>query len=409
MSEINPTTVVVKCQNPSCKANIHISVGKDPGGVNDYGGWILECKNCQTKFPYDVKNPIDYSTIENGAVILDAWDNDIPDSKKELLKEYGLEAATEGPPLDQVLFVQTGEREKATFSDIEENIFFCPQCGHHIEPVLYSELQDKLTLINNSIKAYLPFFPKGRYGHPDSIIISVNFTCACGFATKAILFKVFQETELPIQDVHELILIDILGAKLEATIDGIYNRDSCLAILQKLLIRWQVYYNRVFLVVPFIGFQYENSREQRVDLWNWILKNTLPNKTALLTRKATFTSFLEGAAQTGMDISVLKDYGLLNPMLDKLAEKKALFKVLVGSFNIHEGGYMENVHFKSYDFGDFFRKYILNMDIVFDPQKIDEDGEFLFINESPENNKFGCQVERYTSSKKEKIYELVNK
>ncbi len=79
MSEINHTTVVVKCPIPSCKANIHISIGKDRGGVSDYGGWILECENCQQKFPYDVKNPSDYSIVENGAVFLNSWDNDIPD------------------------------------------------------------------------------------------------------------------------------------------------------------------------------------------------------------------------------------------------------------------------------------------------------------------------------------------
>ncbi|GAA0524800.1 hypothetical protein [Chitinophaga japonensis] len=426
MFDIIHNTVVVKCPNPSCKANIQLSVGKVPGGVNDSGGWILECERCKTKFPYSVKNPDDYSSVEKGAKILDTWDNDIPDSKKEVLKKHGLESFPNDFSYENLLFTQTGEYEKTSFNDIEENIFFCPKCKTHLEPILYSQLPSKLPSINNAIKEYLNYYVKGSAGNPDSIIVTIDYKCSCGFDTKAVLYKAFKESELPIQEGHELILIDVLGADLEYTIDGIYNRDNCLSVLQKLLIRWQVYYNRVFLAVPFIGFDFKNSEAQRVELWNWILKNTLPHKTTLLTRKATLNSFLEGSANTGLDINVLKHYGLLNPTVDELTEKKALLKtdfhakfyagfdrknaeLLVGSFNIHEGGYVENIHFKSYAFGDFFSKYILKMNIIFDPRTIDEEGEFLFINENTDDKSFVPKVEKYTSSRREKIYELIIK
>ncbi|MFT3981186.1 MAG: hypothetical protein QM687_11995 [Ferruginibacter sp.] len=422
MFEISHRTEVVKCPNPSCKVNIHLSIGKVPGGVNDSGGWILQCNTCGTKFPYSVKNPDDYSSVESGAKILDSWDNEIPDSKKEILEKHGLETFPEDFRFDNLLFVQTGEYEKPRFSNIEENIFFCPNCQTHLEPILYSQLSDKLPFINNAIKAYLNYYVKGKAGSPDSIIVVVDYKCSCGFDTKAVLYKAFNERELPVQEEDELILIDVIGADLEFTIDGVYDRDDCLSVLQKLLIRWQVYYNRVFLAVPFIGFDFKNSESQRVELWNWILKNTQPHKTTLLTRKATLTSFLEGSANTGMDINVLKDYGLLNPTVDELTEKKALFKrdfhakfyagfdrktseVLVGSFNIHEGSYAENIHFKAYDFGDFFRKYILKMNIIFDPRIIDEEGEFLFVNEKDKS--FIPTVEKYATSRREKIYELI--
>ncbi|MGN2375617.1 hypothetical protein ACTFAO_18290 [Sphingobacterium spiritivorum] len=424
MFEISHRTEVVKCPNPSCKGNIQLSIGKVPGGVNDSGGWILQCDNCGTKFPYEVKNPDDYSSVKSGATILDSWDNDVPESKIRVLKKHDLDSFPEDFSFDNLLFVQTGEDEKPTFSDIEENIFFCPRCKTHLEPILYAQLSDKLPSINKSINSYLNYYLKGRAGNPDSIIVIVDYQCSCGFNTKGVLYKDFKERELPIEEEHELILIDVIGADLEFTIDGVYDRDDCLSILQKLLIRWQVYYNKVFLAVPFIGFDFKNSEAQRVELWNWILKNTIPHKTTLLTRKATLTSFLEGSANTGMDISVLKDYGLLNPTVDELTDKKALFKrdfhakfyagfdrknaeVLVGSFNIHEGTYVENIHFKSYDFGDFFKKYILKMNIIFDPRIIDGEGEFLLINEHEDGKEFIAKVEKYTTSRREKIYELI--
>jgi hypothetical protein len=421
MFDINYRTVVVKCPNTNCKANIKLSIGKVPGGVNDSGGWILECEKCHNTFPYPVKNPDDYSSVDHGATILDSWDNEIPGDKQDVIKKHNLEDFPEDFRFENLLYVETGEFEKPKFSDIEENIFFCPKCNTHIEPLVYSKLAHKLASINETIEGYMPYYLKGKWGDPDSIIIISDYKCSCDFETKIVLYKNFKEAELPIEDEHELILIDVIGANLEATIDGIYNRDSCLQVLQKLLIRWQVYYNRVFLAVPFIGFDFKNRESQRVELWNWILKNTLPHKTTLLTRKATFKSFLEGSNNTGLDINLLKDYGLLNPTLDELTEKKALFKtdfhakfyagfdrksseVLVGSFNIHEGGYVENIHFKKYEFGDFFLKYILKMNVIFDPRIIDDQGEFWLINEC--TNK--VTIEKYHTSRRDKIYDIIS-
>lgn len=68
---------------------------------------------------------------------------------------------------------------------------------------------------------------------------------------------------------------------------------------------------------------------------------------------------------------------------------------------------MENIHFKSYDFGDFFKKYILKMNIIFDPRIIDEEGEFLLISEHEDGKEFIAKVENYTTSRREKIYELI--
>ncbi|WP_345245686.1 hypothetical protein [Nibrella saemangeumensis] len=402
-------------------ANIQLSIGKVPGGENDSGGWILECNKCHMLFPYAVKNPNDYSRVDHGATVLDSWDNEILGDKQEVIKKHNLESFPEDFRFDNLLYVETGEFERPKFSDIEENIFFCPECGTHIEPHVYSQLTHKLTSVNETIEGYMPYYLKGMLGDPDSIIILSDYQCSCEFKTKIVLYKSFKENELPIEDEHELILIDVIGAKLETNIDGIYNRDSCLQVLQKLLIRWQVYYNRVFLAVPFIGFDFKNREAQRVELWNWILKNTVPHKTTLLTRRATFNSFLEGSNNTGLDISVLKSYGLLNPTLSELTEKKALFKtdfhakfyagfdrmnseVLVGSFNIHEGGYVENIHFKKYDFGDFFLKYILKMNIIFDPRFIDEEGEFLLIDESNKR----VTIEKYNTSRRNKILEIIN-
>lgn len=252
MGDINYKTVVVKCPNTSCKTNIQLSIGKSTTGFNDSGGWILECEKCKTKFPYKVKNPDDYSSVEGGAIILDSWDNDMIELKADILIKHNLESFPDDFHFDNLLLVETGEYEKVQFSDIDENIFFCPKCKSYLEPLVYHEISKKKIQINQSIGAYMNYYLKGRAGNPDYIIVIADYKCSCGFETKIVLSKKFIERELPIEDKHELILIDVVGANLEFTIDGIYNRNSCLEILQKLLNRWQVYYNHVLLAVPFI-------------------------------------------------------------------------------------------------------------------------------------------------------------
>lgn len=422
MFELSYSTEVVKCVNKSCGANINISVGRVPGGVNDPGGWILQCERCKTKFPYPVKNPFDYSSVKSGAEILDKWDDEAGD-KEAVWGKWGLKDFAEDYAYDNLLFVQTGEYEPLTFDEISENIYFCAVCDHHLEPLAYAGLREKLDVINAQIGSYLDVYAKGRSGSPSAVICVTHGVCQCGDKKQYIFYKEFIERELPVKDEYELYLIDATGSDLSKAIDGIYTRDNCLVILQKLLIRWQVFYNKVFLAVPFIGFEFKNSESQRVDLWNWILRYTKPHKTELLTRKATFNSFLQAAKNKGMGIDVLKDYGLLNPTLKELSEKKALFKrdfhakyyagfdrqsaeVLAGSFNIHEGSYYENLHYKRYDLGTFFRRYVLDMGIGFDPRIIDEQGEFLFIREK-EINKFSVSVEQYKNSVKQKLDSLL--
>jgi hypothetical protein len=106
MEDIKYKTVVVKCTNPTCHTNIQLSIGKVPFGINDSGGWILECNSCQTKFPYKVKNPKDYSSVDSGAKILDSWDNEIENSKAEVLKKHNLVNFPDDFHFDNLLFVQ---------------------------------------------------------------------------------------------------------------------------------------------------------------------------------------------------------------------------------------------------------------------------------------------------------------
>ncbi len=423
MIEQSFRTEVVKC--PGCESNIKLSIGRYAGGMNDNGGWILQCKKCPTKFPYSAKNPNDLSRVLSGAKVLDSWDDEVEGNKQDILAKYGLQEFPDDFAFKNLAIVDVGEYETQTFSHTEENIFYCSACNRSFEPQLYTQLTQKLMFVNAAIRPYINMSVKGRWGEPDSIIVPLNFVCKCGLKTKAVFYKKFDPNELPIHKPEEFILVDVLGANLELSIDGVFDRDSCLQVLQKLLIRWQVYFNKVVLAVPFIGFDFPKSDQQRVDLWHWILKNTEPSKTFLLTRKKTLTSFLSGASNTGLDVKILKEFGLLNPTVDELTSKGAKFKtdfhakfyagldkekaeVLAGSFNIHEGGYMENIHFKSYDFKSFTARYMNKMGLHIAPAALKETGEILFVHER-QDKLFEATVEKYSTSRRDAVMNFISK
>jgi hypothetical protein len=212
----------------------------------------------------------------------------------------------------------------------------------------------------------------------------------------------------------EFWLIDVKGAGKTIDIDGVYSRDDCIAILEKLLLRWRATHNAVLLAAPFIGFNYPGARKKIPNLWNWVLKYTDPTKTAIITRKATFKLFKDVAKDTEMDLDFLKSWGLLNSTIESLDEKKAFFKtdfhakfycgmstdhveVLVGSFNIHEGSYVENIHLLRYEFQDFAKRYLLEMKMFFDTSSLRRKRRILEI-QIDDGRIASCLVRPYDNS-----------
>jgi hypothetical protein len=235
---------------------------------------------------------------------------------------------------------------------------------------------------------------KGYENSPSGIVVNQSFRCSCGQLVSAKFYRKFVESELPVQDQNEFLLIGAHNSLID--VDGIYTRDECFELLEKLLIRWGVSHNLVMLVVPFIGFDYKGTEKKRIDLWNRVLKHTIPEKTAVVTRRATFTSFKEAANNQGLDIAFLKDYDLLNPTLAEMSQKDALFKrdfhakfycgisgdnveVLHGSFNIHEGSYVENIQYKEYKLPDFFGRYMAKLGVFINPKLLVKNEKILLI------------------------------
>lgn len=81
-------TVTSSC--PACENPVEIRQSWTPGGMNDYGGYVLECAKCQHKFHIYLGRDIMDSRVVKGAKALDTYDKNIPGEKEEVLARHGL-------------------------------------------------------------------------------------------------------------------------------------------------------------------------------------------------------------------------------------------------------------------------------------------------------------------------------
>lgn len=387
-----------KARCPKCQHLISISIVRFRGGVNDRGGWVVQCKSCQIVFPYDVINPDGASHILEGGKILASWDDEIG-NRAEVLAEHGLEESRIVRPELLIREVPATEEELSApgmklFDRDTIPLFTCTNCGKGVEDAAYSFLKTKMPAFIGELSKFLSYHLKSG-GSYEQVIVNGLATCQCGTTLRTAFSKKFSETTLLSDDVDEYCLVEVEGTVSTSRIDGIFTRNDCLALLEKLLERWRAIHSMVMVAVPFIGFEYSNSAKKRVALWNRLLRHIEASKTILITRKKTLASFKEGLKSVGDNYDLLHRYEMLHPLLMELEEGKSFVQkshakfyagishghveLLCGSFNLHEGDYAENISLRHYTLPEFIEKYLTGLNYLIRPNKLVAQRHFLRV------------------------------
>jgi uncharacterized C2H2 Zn-finger protein len=66
--------IYLKC--PKCDNDIEISKNYTPGGVNDYGWWIIECDSCGEIFSFNLGRDINDSNLRKGGKVIKKCDRE---------------------------------------------------------------------------------------------------------------------------------------------------------------------------------------------------------------------------------------------------------------------------------------------------------------------------------------------
>ena len=80
-------TISSEC--PVCNNAIEIDNRWTPGGVNDYGGYVLQCIACNHVFALHVGRDVNDSRVTGGAKKIDQYDDELG-NKEQVLKKHGL-------------------------------------------------------------------------------------------------------------------------------------------------------------------------------------------------------------------------------------------------------------------------------------------------------------------------------
>ena len=76
-----------------CNNEIQINQRWTAGGINDRGGFVLQCSACNHIFEFHLGRDINDSGVKSGAKILARYDDGIEGDKIKVLKQFGLDQA----------------------------------------------------------------------------------------------------------------------------------------------------------------------------------------------------------------------------------------------------------------------------------------------------------------------------
>lgn len=357
--------IIKKCTH--CNNNIRIRSVKFMA-MNDYGGIIVECRKCRKSSYLKTINPAQ-TAILKGAKKIEIWDDEIT-SKEEVIEKYdGIKELSGG-----LLVIGDLEAREYQFNFEAPHIYHCSSCKKEIESLIKSVFVKQTDKIAKEYNSLMNFILANSRHESENLVVELDVQCSCGNAFTSYFHKKFQPDGKPIDPERDLHLIGTNMPILKGSIEGIMSKNDCKIILEKFIIRWNAIYPRLLIATPFVGHQWL-SKEEIVELWNWIKNFLDPKKSTLVTRTSTYKKYKEACHEAGISLDLLEEYGLNNPIIQDFTKKQDFHakiysaystenvEMLLGSFNLMDGPSVENISFQSIDYKTFTNRFVNPMNI----------------------------------------------
>lgn len=339
---------------------------------NDKGEMICQCENCKKHFSIQCKNP-DESAIINGAFKTD-------------YRDYECESTSEYPKLIAT-FKYKGDlfRKTPKFNFEACNLYKCKKCDDNVEKLAQETMEKEYQLWGEEVYQYNSMDVSGYGYDAEKSIIRINFNCSCETSHSALFYRKYDHLEFSDEDYllgHITNCID-----LEERMDGTISKSDFIEVIKKLIIRWELFFDRTYLIFPYVGHtRSENS--ELIDLWSDIISQSDSNKLKIITKTQTLNSYKKAVTAIYHDYNILSKYNF-TPKAIEYAVRNTRFhakiycgvntnyiECLSGSANIARGPTTEQLTFKKYDSYDIFYDRFLK---IFNTRKV-SDEVFSFDN-----------------------------
>lgn len=346
-----------KC--PRCRSivefhSVHFTIENDNGEI------ISICDSCDEKFKIITENP-DESYIAYGA-------------RKESCIDYEIEPPSEYPAIQDVIYFQGSlNNNKSIFDPNVKPIYLCKSCGNSLENLAFTKLNDAFTEIIKAYNDYTIIDIKGYGYNPNKAIFVLKIQCLCNEQYSAVFYKKYDHSEYNISDFN---LGNIIKSKpLGDIVDGTMSKDDFMEVLKKILVRWELFFDKALIITPFVGHQYLPD-EKLIDTWFSIISQISNEKAKLITRTASLNKIKRAISNIIYDYDRLKEYQLSVPHIDeaiKLQSSHAKIycglscdycELIHGSANLVYGPSKEQVSFKVYNkYHELYDKFLRQLEI----------------------------------------------
>lgn len=325
------------------------------------GVMIGTCLNCNIEFAINVTNP-DFSTFKSGALLIDHFFNEDGKDKNGIYKKDKYQNHQHA--IERV----EGDDDLSNYSTSyiydEYPLYICKHCGENLETLAYQKFCDKFEQLKNTLQSYISAMLKNGHGdNPEYIIARVYFSCSCKREHQSLFFKRYRETvdikasEFSICNVKGSLSV---GDRIKP---GVYTKTNIISWLYKLIPRWTILFDKIYIITPFVGHQYKSSAET-VELWIKLLNRLDPKKSIIKIRSNEMGKFKAAYSKVNnIDYDELENYQLGSDLISNAIVSDDFHakiycgvsqyrcEILSGSPNFVNGPSKEVVHFNM--FSDF--------------------------------------------------------
>ncbi|ELY1990545.1 hypothetical protein SL034_005699 [Vibrio harveyi] len=367
----------IKC--PICKSVVvfseaftkpcHLPNGITVPAFDEDGVIVGECSKCNGNFTVDVTNP-EFSEFSQGAIKIDYYFN-VDRQDKECIYEGLLSAST------RVKGDQKLKQYYLNYIYDEYPLYICSQCGENLERLAFNLFNDNFATFEKEHYNYVNWSLKNARGDgPEYIIAKLDFKCSCGNECKSFFFKNYIETANV--DIEEFSICNIIGAcEVDKRIaSGVYSKDNCISWLYKLIPRWTLLFDKVYIITPFVGHQWLKSHEL-MEAWLELVNRLDHKKSKVILKYGQFSSFKKAySKENNVPYDTLNDFELGSDLLSEIKQtndfhakvycgvSRERCEVFSGSANLVRGKSMEVMHFnKIDDYHDFNEAFLKPLNI----------------------------------------------
>jgi hypothetical protein len=343
-----------QCEQPHHYVEIHFSVN------NDDGYWRVECSKCKTEFVVELMNP-----IESGG---DA-------SKYVRAKQEGVFVGERELVASDVLRHDIDlNRNSWSFNYDAVPLFCCAKSEANLEALAKIALSNEIDAVLSAYNRAVNYLLKGGPDH-DVSVVRVPLSCECGEKHTATFYaQLAMGTSDGPTSADQFLLADVSGSTLEDRLEGIFSKSDTMDLLEKLVIRWNLLFNQILIVSPFVGYPFMHP-EKQLEIWTWLLGILNPDKGLFLTRGATYATYKRVMEASGVSVELLEKFGLENKIVamdNRKQDFHAKFfaaisetecEVMSGSANLVRGPSVENISFRRMGKLQFDERYLLKLNL----------------------------------------------